>query len=107
MADPKRLRVAGTTYTIHWADAPIFDDAGDAILGDCDDTTKTIRMSLTASGHDQKRSTLLHESLHATSDELNYGWTEKMVLQAERVMFMLLRDNPGYVRWLMQKHPKE
>jgi hypothetical protein len=45
----------------------------------------------------------LHEAIHATADTIGFQWTESTVEQAEQVFFAILRDNPGFVRWLIAR----
>lgn len=106
MNAPKRLKIAGSTYKVLMVDEPILADDGAELAGDCLASESRIRVN-TRQSHDRVRSTLLHESIHAVSDELNYDWPEGLVLQAERVFYMLIKDNPGLLRYVRERAPKE
>lgn len=101
MPAPKRLKIAGTTYHVEYVPEIMTDD-GDELAGDCLGSAQRIRVS-TSQGADRQRSTLLHEAVHAIADELNYNWPEELVLQAERMIWMLARDNPGLIRYIRER----
>ena len=101
MTPPKRVKAAGTYYTVEYVDRIEADDGGE-LAGDCLGSAQRIRVSSTQ-GTDRQKSTLLHETIHAIADELNYDWPEGLVLQAERVFWLMARDNPGLIRYIRSK----
>ena len=102
-AAPKRIKAAGTTFRVEYHEK-IMSAEPDSIelSGDCQFSQQRIRISL-AQGEDKQKSTLLHETVHAIADELNYNWDEDTVLQAERIVWLLIRDNPGLVKYVKER----
>lgn len=49
---------------------------------------------------ESKRDTILHEIIHAISDEMGLNMTEKQVKGCATGALATLRDNPGLVRFL-------
>ena len=102
---PIKAKVAQSTYKIQWQLGPVISD-GDECFGDCDSAAQLIRMDSTCTS-DQKKSKLMHELVHGYAYELGYAWTKAQVRQVERVLFMLLRENKGIVKWAMQSNKEQ
>lgn len=48
------------------------------------------------------RDTVLHEAVHAISESLGLDLRERQVLALGASLLALLRENPDFVRWLME-----
>jgi hypothetical protein len=99
---PKRLRVLGRTYEIHYKREVRSTPKGKKLRGYCDHE----HMQLVIEDPQQislQKSTVLHEAIHATADTIGFNWSEKMVEQAEQVFFAILRDNPTFTRWIIAR----
>jgi hypothetical protein len=52
------------------------------------------------------RDTLLHEALHGVDEQMSIGLSEKQVRMLGSGVLALMRDNPWFVRWLMEDEPE-
>lgn len=99
---PKRVRVLGRTYDVEYQPIVRATPRGRKLRGYCDHGAQKLVIEFPQQPS-LLRSTVLHEALHATADTIGFKWSEKMVEQAEQVMFALLRDNPPLTRWLISR----
>ena len=53
--------------------------------------------------YDTQKETLLHETLHAISDEMNLDLSEEQVSGAARGILAMLIDNPSFAKFLLKK----
>jgi hypothetical protein len=96
MKRPERLRLLGKRWTVSYA--PLQKDE----LGECDleHQSMTVKDGLKP---EQEQSTLLHECIHAISDSLGLGLTEKQVQGLEAGLYDLNSSNPRFFAYLKKK----
>lgn len=99
---PKTLRFGGVFYKIAYP-AKV---KGGKLAGRCDHDKALIEVSQEQAG-DMQKSTLLHESLHAAAHHIDWSVTEKTIVKMEKMLMALIRDNPGFIKWLLQKDKEE
>ena len=96
MPRPEHLKILGKRWSVSYGPLEK-DDIGES---DSEKQHITIKEGLKV---EQERSTLLHESIHAISDTLGLGLTEKQVQGLETGLFAAIRDNPRFVSYLRKK----
>jgi hypothetical protein len=84
---PVRLRLFGKRWSVKYR-ALEADDIGEC---DIENHAIAIKEGLKA---EQERSTLLHECIHAISDSLGLGLSEKQVQGIETGLYDLNKSNP-------------
>jgi hypothetical protein len=94
---PVRLRLFGKRWTVDYR-ALEGDDIGEC---DIEGHAIAIKEGLKA---EQERSTLLHECIHAISDSLGLGLTERQVQGLETGLYDLNNSNPRLFSYLRQKY---
>ena len=100
MGAPTKLRFGGQKYTIRYVEE--LQQKGKALLGLCVCEKNEIRLN-PDQGADSLKSTLLHEAIHAAAHALDWEAKEATVVKVEKLVFALLRENPGFARWLLEK----
>lgn len=95
MKIPKQVVVMGKPYTV----GPLSDDCGD--YGRCRSVTQEIHVNMGQAPH-QMRDTLLHEVLHAVSNELHLELEERQVHVLANALLDTLRRNPKFTQFLTE-----
>ena len=97
MKRPERLRLLGKRWTVTYGPLPAKDE-----LGECDleNQALTVKDGLKP---EQEQSTVLHECIHAISDSLGLGLTEKQVQGLEAGLYDLNNGNPRLFSYLRKK----
>lgn len=93
---PDQIKVMGKRWSVSY-EAMSADEMGES---DLEKQHITIKDGLKP---EQEKSTLLHEVLHAISDTLGAGLTEKQVQGLETGLWAVLKDNPKFVTYLRKK----
>ena len=93
---PGKLRLLGKTWRV------AYGEVGGEDIGECDleRQTLTVKDGLKL---EQEKSTLLHECLHAISESLGLGLTEKQVLGLEAGLYDLNNSNPRIFSYLRKQ----
>ena len=96
MKRPERLKLLGKRWTVTYGEMAKDD------LGECDLEKQaiTIKDGLKA---EQEQSTLLHECIHAISDSLGLGLSEKQVQGLETGLYDLNTGNPRFFSYCRKK----
>lgn len=62
-----------------------------------------LEISLSDSLHPHlRREALLHEVIHACEDAGEFSLKEHQVARLSKTLFAVLRENPGFARWLLE-----
>jgi hypothetical protein len=95
---PSKLRILGKKWAITYGPLAAKDE-----LGECDLENQhlTVKDGLKP---EQEQSTLLHECIHAISDSLGLGLTEKQVQGLETGLYDLNSSNPRFFSYLKKKY---
>lgn len=93
---PKKLKILGKRWAVKYGELEK-DQLGES---DLENQTLTIKGGLKI---EQETSTLLHECIHAISDSLGLGLTEKQVQGLEAGLFDLNASNPRFFPYLRKK----
>jgi hypothetical protein len=96
MSRPARLRLLGKRWTVTYCAMPKDE------LGECDLERQAIKLK-DGMKTEQEQSTLLHECIHAVSDSLGLGLTEKQVQGLETGLYDLNSSNPQFFSYLKKK----
>lgn len=72
------------------------------LLGECVYEKTTIHVEPKQS-LDSYKSTLLHECVHAAANAMDWEAKEQTVIKIEKLIYALVKDNPGLFKWLMSK----
>lgn len=99
---PKRLRVIGKHYKVRIVDK-VDDEDSD---GESCPVAQTILIK-EGHGFENARDTALHEAIHAVDHQMHLKLTEEQVEGLGTGVLALLRENRGFVRWLLANEPKE
>jgi hypothetical protein len=96
---PNKIRILGKTYSVAYTSGkPLAQDD----LGHCDYGQQRIAVR-SGLAHDEERSTLLHEAIHAVAYGMNTRLSEQKVGVLESGLYALLVDNPDLVAYLTKK----
>jgi len=96
---PANLKILAKKWSVDYVkSAPLEQDE----MGICDLENQAIHVKEGLSP-EQERSTLLHECIHAISDSLGLGLTEKQVQGLESGLFDLNARNPKLFSYLRRK----
>ena len=99
---PKRILILGKRFKVvaHTKES-LPDEAG---------LTKIMEQELcfrTDDHFEGQRDTLLHEVIHGIELQLGYKLTEAQVSGLAAGLLQVLRDNPGFAKWLLEPAPKD
>lgn len=97
MKRPERVRLLGKRWSVQYRQLEKDD------IGECDLESQSIAIK-EGLKHEQEASTLLHECIHAISDSLGLGLTERQVQGLETGLFDLNNANPKFFPYLKKKH---
>lgn len=96
---PSKLKILGKKWSVDYVkDAPLSKDE----MGLCDLESQAIHVK-DGLKTEQEGSTLLHECIHAISDSLGLGLTEKQVQGLETGLYDLNTSNPRFFPYLRKK----
>ena len=93
---PERLKLMGKVWSISYEKLSADD------IGESDLETQHIKIK-DGLKPEQEKSTLLHEVLHAISDTIGAGLSEKQVQGLETGLWDVLKHNPKFVTYLRRK----
>lgn len=96
---PAKLKILGKKWTVDYVKT---EPLGKDELGLCDLETQAIHVKDGLKA-EQEGSTLLHECIHAISDSLGLGLSEKQVQGLETGLFDLNAANPRFFSSLRKK----
>lgn len=97
LAEVTEVIVAGKTYAIQEINDPLVTDLGSA-------NSRTLVLQISPhQAPDAMRDTLLHEALHAISNELFLELEERQVHTLAAGLLDVLRRNPKFTRFLLAK----
>ncbi len=96
MKRPIKLRLLGKNWVVLYGGLKKDD------IGECDFEKQTITIK-DGLKKEQEKSTLLHECIHAISDTLGLGLSEKQVLGLEAGLYDLNNSNPRIFSFLRRK----
>lgn len=97
MKRPEKIRLLGKRWNVKYGQLDRDD------LGECDLEKQSITVK-DGLELEQEQSTLLHECIHAISDSLGLGLSEKQVMGLEAGLFDLNSSNPRIFSYLKKKH---
>ena len=96
---PTKLKILGKKWTVDYVkDAPLEKDE----MGICELEAQAIHIK-DGLKSEQEGSTLLHECIHAISDSLGLGLSEKQVQGLETGLYDLNSANPRFFSFLRKK----
>lgn len=95
---PAKLRILGKRWTVTYRPLDAKDELGEM---DLENQAIGIKDGLKL---EQEQSTVLHECIHAISDSLGLGLTEKQVQGLEAGLYDLNASNPRFFSYLRKKH---
>ena len=101
---PERIKIISKRFNLDYlpeGQAPLADDR----MGECDTMNQKI---LVQEGlkFDTEREVILHETLHAISDEMNLDLTEHQVEGTAKGILSVLIDNPSFAKFLLKRETK-
>ena len=98
MKRPEKLKLLGKRWNVNYKSH--LDTKDD--IGECDLESQTLSLK-DGMKPEQEQSTLLHECIHAISDSLGLGLTEKQVQGLETGLYDLNSSNPRFFSYLKKK----
>lgn len=98
---PERIKVISKRFTINYVQEGEGDLTEDK-MGLCDTLNQVIWVE-EGLKYDTQRETLVHEILHAISDEMELGLTEVQVSGTAKGVLAVLIDNPSFAKFLLKK----
>lgn len=101
---PERIKVISKRFTIHYVPEAT-GELSDEKMGLCDTLNQNIWVQDDLK-EDTQRETLLHEILHAISDEMGLNLTEEQVAGTAIGVLAVLMDNPSFAKFLLKKEKK-
>ncbi|MDP3937667.1 MAG: hypothetical protein Q8R92_05975 [Deltaproteobacteria bacterium] len=110
MKRPARIRVLGKQFVVSFVtsdaaglrDSPDDNDPG---MGRCDPETQSIFIR-EGQPIESEQDTVLHEVLHAVENAMGLEVDEERVTRLATGLLAVIRDNPGFVRYLATKGKK-
>lgn len=99
-ACPTKLQFGGQKYIVKFIKD--LKRKGQDLLGLCVYEKNEILLN-PDQGLDSLKSTLLHEAIHAGASALDWEAKEATVVKVEKLVFALIRENPGFIRWLLAR----
>lgn len=97
MKRPEKIRLLGKKWTVTYGQLPAKDELGES---DLENQAITIKDGMKL---EQEQSTVLHECIHAISDTLGLGLTEKQVQGLEAGLYDLNSSNPRFFSYCRKK----
>lgn len=98
---PERIKVISKRFTIDYLPEGT-DPLVDGKMGECDTSGQRICVEEGLTSDTQKE-VILHEVLHAVSDEMGIDLSEEQVEGGARGILAVLIDNPGFAKFLLKK----
>ena len=101
---PERIKIISKRFTVDYVEEGT-GGLPDTDKGQCDSLRQKI---LVEEGleYDTEKETVLHEVLHAVSDEMALDLSEEQVDGGARGILAVLMDNPSFARYLLKKGVK-
>ena len=98
---PDRIKIISKRFTIEYQPEGSADlDPGHS--GECRTLEQRILIE-EGQKPDTQKDTILHEVLHAISDEMELDLSEEQVTGASKGILAVLMDNPSFARYLLKK----
>ena len=101
MALPTALTFGGQKYTIKFIDN-LKSHKKSELLGLCVFAKNEIHLDPNQ-GLSSLKSTLLHESVHAMANAMDWDAKEATVVKVEKLIYAMVKENPHLFRWLLEK----
>lgn len=102
---PERLKIISKRFTVNYVPEGGGDLTGEQ-MGLCDTLGQLIWIE-DGLEYDTQKETILHETLHAVSDEMGLNLTEEQVSGATKGVLAVLIDNPSFAKFLLKKEKKD
>lgn len=96
MIIPERVDILYKKYAIG-CESHMRNEHGDILYGQIDYIEQTISLN-SATSHEQKKATLIHEIVHGIDELYGIGLKEKQVEKLGNALYVLIRDNPEMFR---------
>lgn len=101
---PERLKIISKRFTVEYVQEGEGDLTEDK-MGLCDTLNQKIWIE-EGLKYDTQKETVLHETVHAISDEMGLDLSEAQVSGTAKGMLAVLIDNPSFAKFLLKKEPK-
>ena len=89
---PNKVKVIGVKMAVNYVvGSPLNEDES----GECD-YDKSVMSIRDGMESQQERKTVLHETLHAVSDQMGLNLSEKQIVGLENGLFQVTVDNPRF-----------
>jgi hypothetical protein len=98
---PERIKIISKRFTVNYVPEGT-EDLSEDKMGLCDTMNQLIWIE-EGLKYDTQKETLLHETLHAISDEMNLDLSEVQVSGAAKGILAMLIDNPSFAKFLLKK----
>jgi hypothetical protein len=98
---PARIKIVSKRFTVEWVaegDGGLSAD----LCGECRSHEQRILIQHDLP-QDTERNVLLHEVVHAISDEMQANMTEEQVEAVANGVCAVFLDNPGFARWMVKR----
>ena len=105
---PERIKVVSKRFTVEYHKPIEGEEERDPALldpehaGECRTLEQRILIE-DGMKPDTQKDTILHEVLHAISDEMELDLSEEQVTGAAKGILCVLMDNPSFARYLLRK----
>lgn len=101
---PERIKIISKRFSLEYqmeGEGELTEDK----MGECDTLGQRI---LVEEGlqYDTQKEVILHEVLHAVSDEMGLELSESQVSGTAKGILAVLIDNPSFAKFLLKKEPK-
>ena len=102
---PERIKIISKRFSIEYVITGTGPITGDQ-SGECDSLNQVITIQADLK-FDTEKEVVLHEILHAISDEMALDLTEEQVAGTARGVLAVLIDNPSFARFLVKTDTKK
>jgi hypothetical protein len=102
---PERVKIISKRFTIHYVEEGHEGLGGEDNKGMCDSLNQDIFVE-EGMKFDTQKETILHETLHAISDEMGLNLTEEQVDGGAKGILAVLMDNPSFAKFILKKEKK-
>ena len=104
---PKVIKINGMRWTVALLDRiEMFRKTDEKLFGQCCPSENEVRIRSDVPP-DRTRSVLWHEIFHAIEMDAGYDFAEEQVRAMSHGLFVVLRDNPQFVEWLLEEVTNE
>ena len=99
---PERIKIISKRFTINYVPEGHPGLEAEDNKGMCDSLKQTIWIE-DGMKYDTEKETILHETLHAISDEMGLHLTEEQVDGGAKGILAVLMDNPSFAKFILKK----